>query len=67
MWKDSDGNDAPASAQYRAPNGTLYPSDFPKAEVPGLVWAEPEPHPEPEPEPPPEQDSPPSPDPGVAP
>lgn len=41
MWKDQDGNEIGADAQYRAPDGTLYPSDFPKSEIPGLVWVEP--------------------------
>ena len=46
MWQDHDGNEV--TGQYRAPDGTLYPSDFPKAEIPGLVWVEPAPEPVPE-------------------
>ena len=47
MWTDPDGNFVPETEQYRSPNGTLYPADFPKAEIPGLVWNDPPMAPEP--------------------
>jgi len=37
MWKDEAGNLIDDGAQYMAPDGTVFPQDFPKDEIAGLV------------------------------
>ena len=38
MWKDQVGVSVGDAEPYTAPDGTQYPGNFPKAEIPGLVW-----------------------------
>ena len=37
MWIDQQGNQTTNAEAYRAPNGTLYPPNFPRSEIPGLT------------------------------
>lgn len=44
MWIDQQGSPVSNSAWYVAPNGTQYPPNFPRSEIPGLTEvADPEP------------------------
>lgn len=47
MWIDQKGEAIPTNAQYVAPNGTTYPWNFPRDEIPGAIEV-----PDPEPLPP---------------